>query len=141
MDFSESKQNARMLVERFIETGEQPDFMEFLCFRSCYVEAQFKGYGVDYVINNFCIYAGIAECQSCELKESTIKSEIINKVIHCYCPCEGRHVILEAERYGLAFRMKGGRLCLMKDEKSKFNPASADFNNFSYNTNRVSKVQ
>jgi len=134
LDFTDSKHNARMLVERFLETGEQPDFMEYLCFRHCYIEAKFSGYGVDYVINNFSIYAGIAQVETTVIKESTTNSETVTKVMHCYCPCKGRDVISEARRKGLDFVMENGTILLVKAEPKKAEVESVGFNEDMYSS-------
>lgn len=136
MDFSDSKENARMLVERFLETKEQPDFMEYLCFKNCYVEAEFKGYGIDYVLQNFCVYAGINQYKEETLKESTDKFNYVNKVIHTYCPCTGDDIKKEAKKYGLTFELSNGKLKLIKDNHENINHKE-----FSYNAQKEKSLK
>jgi len=114
MDFTHSKHNAKMLIERFLETGEQPDFIEFLCFRNCYVEASFCGYSIDYVLRSFCVYAGISKKQTITVRESQIRTETFVKVEHCYCPCKGEDLIKQAKRNNIGFELKQGKIKLCK---------------------------
>lgn len=131
IDFTGSKHNAQMLVERYLDTGEQPDFMEYICFRSYYVEAKFHGYGVDYVLDNFCVYAGIAKVREVVIRETTTKSETIKKIEHCYCPTMGTDLINAARKKGLDFIIHDGRLQLIKQES---NIVDLDMENFNYNS-------
>jgi len=128
IDFTESKHNAKMLIERFLETGEQPDFMEFLCFKHCFVEAKFYGYSLDYVINNFCIYSGITITKELKLRGSNKRFEIINTVEHCYCPCKGEDLIEYAKRSNIDFILKNGSLQLIKAT----NPKVLNIDNLEY---------
>lgn len=134
IDFSDSKENAKMLVERFLETGEQPDFMEFLCFRNFFVEAEFHGYGAEYVVNHFHIYAGIAEKIE-DFKDSVIGN--LHKVDNCYCPADGKDVIKEAKRYNLEFAMIEGHLQFIKSERETL---EVEYDTYSYYSRRSSRL-
>jgi len=138
IDFSGSKENARMLIERFLETGEQPDFMEYLCFKEFYINANFYGYGVDYILENFQVYAGIIEVKSIEFcSESRI--EELAKVEHCYSACDGVDVVKEAARYNVGFKVVNGKLSLAKIEERKDN-RSNEYDRYSYYANRNSQA-
>lgn len=136
IDFTGSKQNARMLIERYMDTGEQPDFMEYICFRSYYVEAKFHGYGVEYVLDNFCIYAGIVETKDIMVKETTTKSEVVKRVEHCYCPSKGVDLIAAAREKGLDFTMENGRLKLVKRQEKSI---KLNIGDFGYQTEQYSR--
>lgn len=123
IDFSESKANAKLLVERFLETGEQPDFIEFLCFKNFFIQAEFYGYGAEYVVDNFHIYAGITETVEL-VEDSTIGN--LNKVNNCHCPCDGKDVIKEAKRYNIDFAMINGRLQFIKSQHKESNEQQYD---------------
>tara|TARA_Y100001960_G_C14772881_1_gene881221 strand:+ start:1564 stop:1980 length:417 start_codon:yes stop_codon:yes gene_type:complete len=135
IDFSESKANARLLVERFLETGEQPHFIEFLCFKNFFIEAEFYGYGAEYVVDNFHIYAGIAD-QMELVEDSTIGN--LNKVDHCHCPCDGKDVIKEAKRYDIDFAMINGRLQFIKSQQRENTEQEYDVHG--YYSRRVSAL-
>jgi hypothetical protein len=134
MDFSGSKENAKMLVERFIETGEQPDFMEFLCFKNCFVEAQFHGYGAQYVVSHFQLYAGISQ-NTAKIEDAQCK---VNKVNDCYCPCEGKDVIQEAKRYNLDFTMVNGKLEFTKVQQRE--KLEVEYDHYGYYSKQKSKL-
>lgn len=118
IDFSGSKDNAAMLVQRFIETGEQPDFMEFLCFKNCYVDAVFYGYSSDYILNKFRVYVGISKFKNTEYKCEN-RQERMKEVEHCYSACTGKDFIEEASRRGLKFLVVDGKLQLAKKTKQQ----------------------
>lgn len=134
IDFSDSQANAKMLVERYLETGEQPDFMEYLCFRNFFVEAEFYGYGAEYVVSNFRIYAGIAEDVT-QVHDSAIG--LLTKVEGCYCPCDGKDIINEAKRYNLDFAMINGHLQFIKSQERE--RLEAEYDKYSYYSRRTSK--
>lgn len=135
IDLSASKDNAKMLVERFLETGEQPDFMEFLCFKNFFVEAEFAGYGAEYVVNHFHIYAGIAQKIN-DIKDSVVGN--LHQIEDCYCPCDGRDVIKEAKRYNLEFAMINGHLQFTKSQERE--TLEVEYDTYSYYSRRSSRV-
>ena len=112
VDLTDSKENAKMLIERFLETGEQPDFLEFLCFKHIFIEARFCGYSTDYVIEKLPFYAGIATTKEVIFRGMNKRVEKINTVEHCYCPCEGKDLIKLANTAGVSFSLENGKLRL-----------------------------
>lgn len=135
IDFTDSKENAKLLVERYLETGEQPDFIEFLCFKNIYIQAEFYGYGAQYVVDHFHIYAGITEDAE-ELEDSTIGN--LNKIDDCYCPCDGKDVIKEAKRYNINFAMINGQLQFIKPQGREQMELSYD--KYGYYSRRSSRL-
>lgn len=135
IDFSDSQANAKMLVERYLETGEQPDFMEFLCFKNFFVEAKFNGYGTEYVMNHFRIYAGIAQRVD---DVEDFSGTHLRKIDDCYCPCDGKDVIKEAKRYNLDFAMIDGHLQFAKPEKRE--KLETEYDKYSYYSRCSSKA-
>lgn len=138
IDFSQSKDNAKLLIERFLENGDQPKFLEFLCFKGCYVDGEFYGYGAEYVINNFQIYVAISEDEVSEIIECSTYGKI-NQVLNCSCACEGHDFITEARDQGVDFTMKNGRLHLIKDIAER-EALEVEYDKYSYYSRRVSKT-
>tara|TARA_Y100001960_G_C14422007_1_gene703402 strand:+ start:193 stop:612 length:420 start_codon:yes stop_codon:yes gene_type:complete len=136
IDFSGSKENARMLIERFIETGEQPDFMEYLCFKSCYVNAEFYGYGAEYILDHFIIYAGISKFKRMETHGDIRLAQML-EVEHCYSACRGLDVINEAKKRNVGFHVVEGKLHLIKKTQAV---SEDEYQQFEYYSSKGSKL-
>lgn len=136
IDFSQSKDNAKILIERFLESGEQPKFMEYLCYKQCYVDGEFHGYGAEYVVNNFQIYVALPENEICQTIECSIYGTI-NAVKSCFFACNGKDFIAEAKKYGISFEMRAGKLHLIKLAETE--PLEVEFDKYSYYSRRASK--
>jgi len=111
-----SKANAKTLVDRFLRSGSQPDFMEYLHFKNCLVKADFYGYGANYVINKFKIYAAIASFRIIE-EDGGCRTEDFFKVESCDFLCYGEDLIDEVLANSLEFEIDNGRLQIIRPEQ------------------------
>lgn len=137
IDFSQSRDNAKVLIERFLESGEQPKFMEYLCYKQCYVDAVFHGYGAEYVVNHFQIYVALPENEICQTVECSIYGKI-NTVKSCFFACTGKDFIAEASKQGVAFEMREGKLFLIKQTQREM--LEVEYDKYSYYSRRASKA-
>ena len=137
IDYAKSKDNAKTLIKNFVESGVQPKFMEYLDFKGCFVDAEFFGYGAEYVVSNFRIYVAVVGADQTEVIECSVYGRF-NQIKSFCCACEGRDFIDEAKRQGVDFVMKEGKLNLIKIEDKK-DSLEVEYDKYSYYSRRASK--
>ncbi|HAG52207.1 MAG TPA: hypothetical protein DCL21_00270 [Alphaproteobacteria bacterium] len=113
INIANSKANAKILVDRFLKSGEQPDFMERFHHEDCFVKANFSSYCASYVINKFRVYAAIASFRVIDCGEGYREEELF-RLETCDFLCYGDDLVEEIIANSLDFKVKNGMLQIIK---------------------------